>query len=137
MAGFNVPTGGPVSQMTPELLAQLAAAGFKPPGQMPGMPVPMQQPTPGFNVGDGMAGLGAGVGMLANMGGVTNAGPQGSGPGGEYTPTDAMSMAGMGGDPNGASFGAPTGLGIPGERGGGPMDWVLRQLGLRDPLTGR
>lgn len=99
MAGFNVPPGGPVPQMTPELLAQLAAAGFRPPGAM-GMPgMGGQQPQPGFNVGQGAAGLGAGLGMLAGMGGdgtIMNAGPQGSGPGGAYTTAEGMAMAGMG-----------------------------------------
>src|SRR5215211_7819446 len=43
MAGFNVPPkGGPVPMMNPNLLAQLAAGAFKPPGPMamPSMSAP-------------------------------------------------------------------------------------------------
>ncbi len=99
MARFNIP-----NQMTPELLAQIAAAGFRPPQAMapPGLNVPTGAPQgPGFNVGDGMAALGAGLRALKGMGGIMNAGPQGNGPGGAYTPDDAMQMAnraGLGGN---------------------------------------
>ena len=58
MAGFNVPPkGGPVPMMTPNLLAQLAAGAFKPPGPM-AMPS-MSAPPMGGGGGDG--GLGAGL----------------------------------------------------------------------------
>ena len=62
MRGFNIPTRFP-----PELLAQIAAAGFKPPQamNMPGLNVPTgPPPSPGLNVGDAMAGLGMALGMM-------------------------------------------------------------------------
>lgn len=98
MAGFNVPTG----PMTPELLAQIAAAGFRPPGPAPAPGLHVSAPqTPGFNVGlgEGMAGLAAGLqAALKGMGGpIVNAGPQGSGLGRAYTTDDAMRMAGAAG----------------------------------------
>lgn len=65
MPEFNMRTGGPLAPFAPELLAQLATAGFRPPPPMsvPGLNVSAPPPTPGFNVGDGMPGLGAGLGM--------------------------------------------------------------------------
>ena len=65
MAGFNVPT-----QFPPELLAQIAAASFKPPQamNMPGLSVPTgPPPAPGLNVGDGMAALSAGLPFLKDF----------------------------------------------------------------------
>ncbi len=68
--GFNMRTGpGAPFQMIPhEVLAQLAMASFRPPPQQsppPPAPIPgmgMSAPSaPGFNVGDGMAGLGMGL----------------------------------------------------------------------------
>jgi hypothetical protein len=59
MAGFNVPT-----RMTPERLAQIAAAGFRPPQPMN---MPATPPTPGFNVGEGISALAAGFGALGGM----------------------------------------------------------------------
>lgn len=73
MPGFNMggpaPSAAPFQMLSPEVLAQLAAAGFRPgQGQAPGLP--------GFNVrggggdlGAGMAGLGAGLGAYSKMGG--------------------------------------------------------------------
>ena len=98
MAGFNVPTGGPLQPLN---IAQLALAGFKPPppygvsmpgmSGMPGMP---QGQVPGFSVQDGIAKLGAGglAALKGMIGGVTPSGPKGSGPGGAYTQADAMAM---------------------------------------------
>ncbi len=65
MPGFNVRAGGLTAPFTPELLAQLATVGFRPPPSMtvPGLNVSAPPPTPGFNVGDGIAGLGAGLGV--------------------------------------------------------------------------
>lgn len=69
MPGFNVRAGGLTAPFTPELLAQLAIAGFRPPQAMsvPGLNVSAPPPTPGFNVGDGIAGLGAGLGALTDF----------------------------------------------------------------------
>lgn len=87
-----------------QVLAQLAAAGFRPQPtpNMPGFNLqpqlpPARQQTPGFDVSDGMAALRAGLDALKGRGGGTiiNAGPQGSGPGGAYTSADAMGMAGL------------------------------------------
>src|SRR6266498_3127699 len=101
MVGFNLPpsassSNGPVPMMSPELLAQLAVAGFKPPApmSMPGMSAPQMGGGDG-GLGGGLAGLGMGMGALSGMmgdGPITNAGPQGSGTGGAYTPADAMGM---------------------------------------------
>jgi hypothetical protein len=69
MPGLNVSARHPMVPFTPELLAQLANAGFRPPSamNMPGLHVSAPPPTPGFNVGgDGIAGLGAGLGMGLN-----------------------------------------------------------------------
>jgi hypothetical protein len=65
MPGFNVSAGRLTAPFTPELLAQLAAAGFRPPQPMnePGLNVSAPPSTPGFNVSDGIAGLGAGLGV--------------------------------------------------------------------------
>lgn len=70
--GFNVQmpkSDAPFQMLSPELLAQLAAAGFRPPQGMggPGLPGAMGG-APGFSMADGMAGLGAGMGMLGGMG---------------------------------------------------------------------
>jgi hypothetical protein len=101
MAGFNVPTGGPLQPLN---IAQLALAGFKPPppygvsmpgmSGMPGMPGMPQGQVPGFSVQDGIAKLGAGglAALKGMIGGVTPSGPKGSGPGGAYTQADAMAM---------------------------------------------
>lgn len=54
----------PFMGFSPELLARLAQNAFRPPqgmgGGAPGLMAPPQTP-PGFNVGDGMAGLGMGL----------------------------------------------------------------------------
>lgn len=69
MPGFNVSAGRPMAPFTPELLAQLAAAAFRPPQALnvPSLNVSAPPPTPGFNVGDGIAGLGAGLGLLKDF----------------------------------------------------------------------
>jgi hypothetical protein len=66
MPGFNVSPGRPMAPFAPELLAQLAAAAFRPPQGLntPSLNVSAPPATPGFNVGNGAAGLGAGVGLL-------------------------------------------------------------------------
>jgi hypothetical protein len=55
-----------MAPLSPELLAQLAAAAFRPPQGLsaPSLNVSAPPPTPGFNVGNGAAGLGAGLGLL-------------------------------------------------------------------------
>jgi len=68
MAGFNLP----VTAIPPQLLAEMARAAFKPPALMGvgglggggggGMQMPQ---APGFNAGQGMAGMGQGLGALA------------------------------------------------------------------------
>ena len=131
MAGFNVPT-----RMTPALLAQIAAAGFRPPQpmNMPGMSMPQAggSGSGDSGLGAGIAGLCAGLGMLGGLGDGTimNAGPQGSGPGGDYTTADAMGMAGLNNgmtlSPMDPSYGD---LGGPGPRqaGGGFLDFLTGQ----------
>lgn len=106
MNGFDFkPTGAPFQMLTPEMLAQAASAAFRPPQPMmmsalnlqPSLPS-MPQQTPGFSLRDGMAMASAALKDLGkpNKGGIImNAGPQGSGPGGAYTLSDAMGMAGL------------------------------------------
>lgn len=126
MAGFSI---------NPQVLAQLAAAGFRPQPtpNMPGFNLqpqlpPARQQTPGFNVSDGMAALRAGLDALKGRGGGTiiNAGPQGSGPGGAYTPADAMGMAGLNGkqtlSPMDPGYGDLGGPGM--AKGGGILDFL-------------
>lgn len=69
MPGFNVSAGHPMAPFTPELLAQLATAAFRPPPALsaPSLNVSAPLPTPGFNVGAGIAGLGAGLGLLKDF----------------------------------------------------------------------
>jgi hypothetical protein len=111
MAGFNVPTkGGPAPMMPSNLLAQLAAAGFKPPGPMamPSMPAPQM----GGGGGDG--GLGAGLGAgLAGLGSIVGIlGPLMSG-GGGITATEVPAgsyAASVGADGLGTTIGASGGV---------------------------
>jgi len=53
----------PFPGFTPELLAQIAQASFRPPGPaaVPGMQMPQQG---GMGIGDGLAGLGMGLSAL-------------------------------------------------------------------------
>lgn len=107
MAGFNVPPkGGPAPMMTPNRLAQLAAAGFKPPGPMamPGMSAPQM----GGGGGDGglaagLTGLGSIAGMVGSLmgggGGITATGA----PAGGY-------VASVGADGLGTTIGASGGV---------------------------
>jgi hypothetical protein len=122
--------------LDPQVLAQLAAASFRPP-QAPTMPGLNLQPslptrpqeTPGLSVHDGLSMLSAGLQALKGIGNNTimNAGPQGSGPGGAYTMADAMGMAGLTRDPMDPSYGVPPTLAASGD---GPLTWIRRQLGL-------
>lgn len=61
----------PNFNIDPAILAQLAAAGFRPPPtpQMPGLNFRASQQEPGFNLGDGMALAGMGLQALGGMGG--------------------------------------------------------------------
>ena len=135
--GFNLPTG-PIQQYTPEMLAQMAALGFKPPGLMQSPGMGGQQQVPGFNVGDGMAGLGMGLAALGKgkpdvfMGKERTAGDRDLN-GYGASPVDPMS-----GNPNAQPVEVfnPTGA-IKATGGGGPLDWIRRQFGWTDPLTGR
>ena len=61
MAGFNLP----LTAFTPQMLAEMARGAFRPPALMSGgggggggMQMPQSQ---GFNVGQGMAGMGQGL----------------------------------------------------------------------------
>jgi hypothetical protein len=154
MAGFNVPLGGPLQPLN---IAQLALAGFKPPPPygvsmpgMSGMPGVPQGQVPGFNVQDGAALFGKGLGgLLGMMGRVTPSGPKGSGPGGAYTQADAMAMYNAA-NAGGVSPAGPQGTGAGGAyttgdamsmfnganggaSGGGGVDFLtglLQQLGL-------
>jgi hypothetical protein len=110
MAGFNVPRkGGPASMMTPNPLAQLAAASFKPPGPM-AMPS-MSAPPMGRGGGDGGLGAGlAGLGSIASMLGPLMGG------GGGITATGAPAggyVASVGADGLG-TIGSASGLGATG-----------------------
>lgn len=69
MPGFNASAGRPTALFTPQLLAQLATAAFRPPQAMnvPSLNVPATPPTPGFNVSEGIAGLNAGLGGLRDF----------------------------------------------------------------------
>jgi hypothetical protein len=112
MAGFNVPRkGGPAPMMTPNRLAQLAAAGFKPPGPMamPSMSAPQMG---GGGAGDG--GLGAGLGAgLAGLGSIVGMlGPL-MGGGGGITATEPPAggyVASVGADGLGTTIGASGGV---------------------------
>lgn len=73
MPGFNVQASRPATpfqMLSPEVLAQLAAAGFRPPppAGAPGLPS-MGGGAPGFGMGDGMGVLGMGLSALDGMGG--------------------------------------------------------------------
>ena len=86
--GFNMAqpqaTAAPFQMITPEVLAQMAAQGFRPPGLGGGGPgFQMPQGGGGMDMAGGMAGLGMGLGALRGMGGPTAGGEQGAvGPGG-------------------------------------------------------
>jgi hypothetical protein len=86
----------PFQGFSPELLAQIAHGAFRPPQAMgaPGMSMPQQMGGGDGGLGAGMAGLGMGLSMMGD-GTIMNAGPQGGGTGGAYTPADAMGMAGL------------------------------------------
>jgi hypothetical protein len=107
MADFNVPPkGGPVPMMTPNLLAQLAAGAFKPPGPM-AMPS-MSAPQMGGGGGDG--GLAAGLAGLGSIAGML--GPL-MGGGGGITATEAPAggyVASVGADGLGTTIGASGGV---------------------------
>jgi hypothetical protein len=149
MPGFNfVP---PVRQLTPEQLAQLGLAAFRPPNpmSMPGMP---SAPTGGgaqqdMSIGQGMGMLAAGLGALKGVGD-PGAAAQSAAIAADPTvqANPATSAAGMlaGTNPDvgiGGGMQAPpdgsTGVGTSPYAGGGPMAWLRRQLGLVDPLTRR
>jgi hypothetical protein len=107
MAGFNVPRkGGPASMMPPNRLAQLAAAGFKPPGPM-AMP---SMSAPQMSGGGGDGGLGAGLASLGSIAGMVGSLMGG---GGGITATGAPVggyVASAGADGLGATIGASGGV---------------------------
>jgi len=124
----------------PQVLAQLAAASFRPPQPptLPGFnlqpPLPQPRPeTPGFNVGNAIFALANGLAGWKPDSTIVNAGPQGSGPGGAYTTADAMGMAGLNRDPMDPSYGVPPPVAA---SGGNPLAWIRRQLGLRAVPSG-
>lgn len=56
----------PFPMLTPDILAKIAEASFRPPPlmgapSMGGMPMPQQGGTPGFNIAGGLAALGGGL----------------------------------------------------------------------------
>lgn len=119
--GFNLPTGTakPFQMIPPEVLAQLAATSFRPP-QPSGPPGMMgNEPTPGFNVGDGMAGLGMGLAGLKKGGNPFMAAERTAGDrdlaGYGMSPVDPMS-----GNPNAQ----PVEVFDPSGRGGGVFSWL-------------
>jgi hypothetical protein len=65
MAGFNLP----ITQYTPAQLAEMARQAFKPPALMGsgGGGLGQLPQSPGFNLGQGMAGAGQGLGALAQQ----------------------------------------------------------------------
>jgi len=138
MPGFNLPAG-PGPQFSPELLAQLAAAGFHPPGLMGGGGGMQGAQTPGFNIGDGMAGLSAGLSAYgkANKGQPFMAAERTAGDrdmnGYGASPVDPMS-----GNPNAQPVEVFNPTGAVGGGGGSsdPFAWIRRMLGQSDPLTG-
>lgn len=76
MPGFNMGmpqqqhSAAPFQMISPEMLAQLAAQGFRPPGMGGGGAPGFQMPTGGgMDMASGMAGLGAGLGALGKGGG--------------------------------------------------------------------
>lgn len=93
-----MPISRPFPAIPPELLAQMAAQAFRPPGAMNVPSLPPVQPAPRLNV-DPAAVAHALIGLAKWRpdGEIRNAGPQGSGPGGAYTTADAMAMAGLAG----------------------------------------
>ena len=147
MPGFNfVP---PVQQLTPEQLAQLGLAAFRPPNamSMPGMPsAPMGGAQQDMSVGEGMRMLAGGLGALRGMGGTT-AGD------GTRTGNDA-DLGGYGGRPRLDASGNPMSLPNPNgtstsydsagnligtgpvQDGGGLMSRLFSKLGLRSPAGG-
>jgi hypothetical protein len=105
MAGFNLP----ITAYTPQMLAEMAKAAFRPPALMGGGGGGLGgggvgAAAQGFNVGQGMAGMGQGLGSLAGAfgkgdptsvipaeGATLGGGPAGGmttvGPGGVYSVT--------------------------------------------------
>lgn len=59
----------PFPMIPPDLLAKLAQGAFRPPQAM-GMQAPNMPQTPGFNMGDGLAGLGMGLAAFRPTGGL-------------------------------------------------------------------
>lgn len=133
----------PPFQYTPQMLAQMAQAAFRPPGLMSGSPAQApglnmggmpQSAAPGFNMADGAGMLSQGLADWKPNGGIKSPNPDGSprdfdasGPWQVVAPTagaaspSAASAAGIAGP----SFlsGAPAGV--------TPEDWALmQQLGL-------
>lgn len=115
----------PFPMISPELLAQIAQGAFRPPQGM-GMQAPSMPQTPGFNMGDGMMGLGMGLAAFRPMGDVFM--------GSERTAGDA-DLGGYGGFPADPMSGNPNAQPVEvfnptGAASGGPVAWVRRQLGL-------
>lgn len=149
MNGFNVPAQKgfvPFQMLSPEVLAQLAAASFKPPQpmavpgmQMIGMGMGQQQPADmGAGLGAGMAGLGSIASMLGPMmrgGGVEAARTAGDADLGGYSKTGPGGMVDVGNgvmlpNPNQPDSYGPAGSGAGGLAG------VMGRLGLKWPPGG-
>lgn len=106
--GFNVqaPSAAPFQMLPPEVLAQLAAASFRPPAQMQS-PAIMREPQGGggFGLGDGLAMAGMGLGMLGKNPAGWVPSTSGSEPGRTAGDADLGGYGGspvnpMGGNPN-------------------------------------
>lgn len=121
----------PFPGIPPELLAKLAQGAFRPPQAM-GMQAPNMPQTPGFNMGDGLAGLGMGLAAFRKPAGWV---PTSSGSEPGRTTGDA-DLAGYGASPADPMSGNPNAQPVEvfnpsgAASGGGPIAWVRRQLGL-------
>jgi hypothetical protein len=71
MPGFNVQaqSAAPFQMLPPEVLAQLAAASFRPPALQNASLPEMKDGGGGFGLGDGLAMAGMGLRMMGNGGG--------------------------------------------------------------------
>lgn len=128
--GFNVQApSAPFQMLSPEVLAQLAAAGFRPPPGMgaPGLGGGMPAGGDGFGLGDGMAMAGMGLGMMGKRPPGWVPSTSGSEPG--RTAGDA-DLAGYGGSPVNPMGGNPNAVPqVFNPSGGDFLSWLGRQFG--------
>ena len=115
MPGFNV--GGPLPQLTPDVLAKMAAASFRPPSlmSMPGMaPMPQDPGLAGFKPPGGLGLAGWRPQGATRTGGDADLGGYGGSP-----PLDASGIAMNLPSPNGMQYGAD-GMPVGPAQGGDP-----------------